>query len=404
MRPATPDRRPRDTATMPRISAKAERFTESVIREMNRLAVAAGAVSLSQGFPDFPAPPELKQAAADALFADMNQYAITWGAKPLRDAIAAKTARTYPGWEIDPETQVTVTCGATEGMIAAMLAVLDPGDEILVFEPFYENYGPDAILTGATARYVTLHEPDWHFEPDELRAAITPRTRGVVLNSPHNPTGKVFSRAELETIAALCQEYDLVAFTDEIYEHIVYDGEHIPLATLPGMAERTVAVNSVSKTYSVTGWRVGWVIASPELSAGIRKTHDFLTVGAAAPLQQAAAVALTFPEGYYDELRAEYRERRDTLLPALTSAGFRVYEPSGAYYVMTDIAELTDEDDVTFARRLIADPGVAGVPGSSFYSRPELGRTKVRFAFPKRVETLEAAAQRLARLSIPTSA
>jgi aspartate/methionine/tyrosine aminotransferase len=385
---------------MPRISAKAERFTESVIREMNRLAVNAGAVSLSQGFPDFPAPPELKQAAADALFADINQYAITWGAKPLRDAIAAKTARTYPGWEVDPETQVTVTCGATEGMIAAMLAILDPGDEIIVFEPFYENYGPDAILTGATARYVTLHEPDWHFDPDEIRAQITPRTRGLVLNSPHNPTGKVFDRAELETIAEICQEYDLVAFTDEIYEHIVYAGEHIPLATLPGMAERTVAVNSVSKTYSVTGWRVGWVIASPELTSGVRKTHDFLTVGAAAPLQQAAAVALTFPGGYYDELAAEYRERRDTLLPALESAGFRIYQPDGAYYVMTDISGLTEEDDVTFARRLIADPGVAGVPGSSFYSQPELGRTKVRFAFPKRLETLQAAADRLARLAV----
>jgi aspartate/methionine/tyrosine aminotransferase len=385
---------------MPRISAKAERFTESVIREMNRLAVAAGAVSLSQGFPDFPAPPELKQAASDALFADVNQYAITWGAKPLRDAIATKTARTYPGWEIDPETQVTVTCGATEGMIAAMLAILDPGDELIVFEPFYENYGPDAILTGATARYVTLHEPDWYFDPDELRAQITPRTRGLVLNSPHNPTGKVFDRAELETIADICQEYDLVAFTDEIYEHIVYAGEHIPLATLPGMAERTVAVNSVSKTYSVTGWRVGWVIASPELTGGIRKTHDFLTVGAAAPLQQAAAVALSFPDGYYGELAAEYRERRDTLLPALESAGFRIYQPDGAYYVMTDISGLTEDDDITFARRLIADPGVAGVPGSSFYSRPELGRTKVRFAFPKRLETLQAAADRLARLAV----
>jgi aspartate/methionine/tyrosine aminotransferase len=385
---------------MPRISAKAERFTESVIREMNRLAVAAGAVSLSQGFPDFPAPPELKEAASAALFADINQYAITWGAKPLRDAIAAKTARTYPGWVVDPETQITVTCGATEGMIASMLAILDPGDEIVVFEPFYENYGPDAILTGATARYVTLHEPDWHFDPDELRAAITPRTRGLVVNSPHNPTGKIFTREELETIALLCQDYDLVAFTDEIYEHIVYAGEHIPLATLPGMAERTVAVNSVSKTYSVTGWRVGWVIASPDLTAGIRKTHDFLTVGAAAPLQQAAAVALTFPDGYYDELAAEYRERRDALLPALVAAGFRVYSPDGAYYVMTDISGLTDEDDVAFARRLIADPGVAGVPGSSFYSRPELGRTKVRFAFPKRLETLQAAADRLARLAV----
>ena len=379
---------------------KAERFTESVIREMNRLAVAAGAVSLSQGFPDFPAPIELKQAAADALFADINQYAITWGAKPLRDAIAAKMAGTYPGWDVDPESQITVTCGATEGMIAAMLAVLDPGDDVIVFEPFYENYGPDAILTGASTSYVTLHEPDWAFDPDELRRAITPRTRGLVLNSPHNPTGKVFTRDELQTIADVCIEHDLVAFTDEIYEHIVYEGEHVPVATLPGMAERTIAVNSVSKTYSVTGWRVGWVVASPELTAGIRKTHDFLTVGAAAPLQQAAAVALTFAESYYEELAKGYRERRDTLLPALVAAGFRVYAPRGAYYVMTDIAGLTDEDDVSFARRLIADPGVAGVPGSSFYSRPELGRTKIRFAFPKRLETLGAAADRLSRLAM----
>ncbi len=385
---------------MPRISEKADRFTESVIREMNRLAVTAGAVSLSQGFPDFAAPLELKQAAADALFADVNQYAITWGAKPLRDAIAAKTARTYPGWDVDPETQVTVTCGATEGMIAAMLAVLDPGDNLLVFEPFYENYGPDAILTGATPTYITLREPDWQFDPDELRAAVTPRTRGIVVNTPHNPTGKVFTRDELQVIADLCIEHDLVAFTDDIYEHIVYEGGHIPLATLPGMAERTVAINSVSKTYSVTGWRVGWVISSPALTAGIRKTHDFLTVGAAAPLQQAVTVALNFPDDYYDTLLGQYRERRDTLLPALAGAGFRVHPPGGAYYVMTDIADLTDEDDVTFVRRLIADPGVAGVPGSSFYSRPELGRTKVRFAFPKRLETLAAAAERLSRLAV----
>jgi aspartate/methionine/tyrosine aminotransferase len=387
---------------MPRISARAERFTESVIREMNRLAVAAGAVSLAQGFPDFPCPPELKEAAAAALHADINQYAITWGAKPLRDAIAAKTARHYPGWDVDPETQVTVTCGATEGMIASMLAILDPGDEVVVFEPFYENYGPDSILTGSTPRYVTLHEPDWSIDPDELRRAVTKRTRGIVVNSPHNPTGKVFDRTELELIAGLCREHDLVAFTDEIYEHILYAGEHIPLATLPGMAERTVAVNSMSKTYSVTGWRVGWVIASPELSAGIRKTHDFLTVGAAAPLQQAGAVALAFPDAYDTKLAEDYRVRRDTLLPSLEAAGFGIFKPDGAYYVMTDISPLTRDDDVTFARRLILDPGVATVPGSSFYSRPELGRTKVRFAFPKKLETLRAAADRLASLAPAT--
>jgi aspartate/methionine/tyrosine aminotransferase len=384
---------------MPTISRKAAGFTESVIREMSRLATAHGAVNLGQGFPDFACPPELKDAAVEALHADLNQYAVTWGAKPLRDAIAAKTARWYPDWVVDPETEVTVTCGATEGMIAAFLAILDPGDEVIVFEPFYENYGPDAILSGAVPRYVTLREPDWSFDPDELRAAVTPRTRGLVLNSPHNPTGKVFDRAELETIAAVCREFDLVAFTDEIYEHIVYTGEHVPLATLPGMRERTVAVNSASKTYSVTGWRVGWVIAPPDLTAGVRKTHDFLTVGAAAPLQYAAAVALAMPDDYYEALARDYRRRRDTLLPSLEAAGFRVFAPDGAYYVMTDIAAVTDEDDVTFARRLVREPGVAGVPGSSFYSRPELGRTKLRFAFPKREETLAAAAERLLTLA-----
>jgi aminotransferase len=386
---------------MGRISAKAESFTESVIREMNRLAVESGAVSLAQGFPDFAAPQELKEAAAAALFADVNQYAITWGATPLRQAIAAKTARRYPGWAPDPATDVTVVCGATEGMMAAMLGLLDPGDEVVVFEPFYENYGPDAILSGAIPRYVTLHEPDWSIDPDELRAAVSPRTRGIVINSPHNPTGKVFSRDELELVASICLENDLLAFTDDIYEHIVYAGEHIPLATIPGMADRTVAINSMSKTYSVTGWRVGWVIAAADLSVGVRRVHDFLTVGAAAPLQEAAVVALGFPDAYYERLAAEYRERRDTLLPALAEAGFRLHEPDGAYYVMTDISGLTSDDDVTFARRLIREPGVAAVPGSSFFSRPELGRTKLRFAFPKRLETLRAASERLARLATP---
>ena len=384
------------------ISRKAESFTESVIREMNRVAVMHGAVSLAQGFPDFSCPPELKRAVAEAVDADINQYAITWGSKPLRDAIAESTPRHFPGFgEIDPETQVTVTCGATEAMIAAMLGLLDPGDEVVIFEPYYENYGPDAILSGAVPRYVTLHEPDWSIDPDELRRAFGPKTRGLVLNSPHNPTGKVFSRQELELIASLCVEYDVIAFTDDIYEHLVYEGEHIPLATLPGMAERTVSIHSMSKTYSVTGWRIGWTIASPELSVGIRRVHDFLTVGAAAPLQQAAVTALCFPDTYYGELVDGYRQRRDVLVPALKAAGFRVHEPSGAYYVMTDIRDLAErgESDVTFAHRLIREPGVAAVPGSSFFSRPELGRTKLRFAFPKRIETLEAAAERLATLA-----
>jgi aminotransferase len=385
---------------MRRISARAASFTESVIREMNRLAIEANAISLAQGYPDFPAAAEIKEAAARAIAADINQYAITWGSKTFRDAIATATARFYPGWVVDPETMVTVVCGATEGMVAAMLGLLDPGDEAIIFEPFYENYAPDAIISGAVPRYVALRPPDWHFDPDELRAALSPRTRAIVLNSPHNPTGKVFGRNELELLAGFCQEHDLLAFTDDIYEHILYEGEHIPLATIAGMADRTVSINSMSKTFSVTGWRVGWAIASPTLTVGIRRVHDFLTVGAAAPLQEAGVVALSLPDGFFRELAAEYRERRDTLLPALEAAGFRLQRPAGAYYVMTEIDALTDEDDATFARRLIAEVGVAGVPGSSFYSHPELGRHQIRFAFPKRLETLRQAADRLARLAV----
>ena len=381
-----------------RVSGRAASFTESVIREMTRHAAIHDAVNLAQGFPDFPCPPELKEAAKAAIDGDVNQYAITWGARDFREAIAAKTARFHPGWHVNPETELTVTCGATEGMIAAMLALVDPGEEVIVFEPFYENYGPDAILSGAIPRYVTLHEPDWRIDEGELRAAFGPRTRAIILNSPHNPTGKVFSRAELDLIAALAQEHDALVLTDDIYEHIVYDGEHIPMSTLPGMAERTVAVNSLSKTYSVTGWRVGWVVAPAPLTSAIRKVHDFLTVGAAAPLQAAGTVALGLPDAYYAALADDYRRRRDLLIPSLEAAGLRPFVPDGAYYVMVEIGDVTDEDDVTFARRLTADPGVASVPGSSFYSRPELGRTKVRFAFPKRDETLAEAARRLRRI------
>jgi aminotransferase len=381
-----------------RISTKAARFTESVIREMTRQANAHGAVNLSQGFPDFPAPGAVKQAASDAIFADINQYAITWGAKRFRDAIAAKSAWAL-GLEVDPEREITVTCGSTEGMIATMLAIIDPGDEVVIFEPFYENYGPDVILSGATPRYVPLRPPDWRFDPDEMRAAFSEKTKAIILCNPGNPTGNVFTREQLATIADLCQEFDAVAVTDEIYEHILYDGaEHVAIASLPGMRERTVTVNSLSKTYSVTGWRVGYVIAPPDLTSAIRKVHDFLTVGAAAPLQEAGAIALGFSRDYYIELAADYERRRDMLLPVLEEAGFRCYEPRGAYYVMTDVEQFGFEDDVAFASYLVKEIGVAVVPGSSFYSRPELGRTQVRFCFCKRDETLEAAAARLAKI------
>jgi aminotransferase len=382
----------------PRVSVKASSFTESVIREMTRLAIAHDAINLAQGFPDFACPPELKDAAKAAIENDVNQYAITWGAQGFREAIAAKFERTY-GVAVDPNRQVCVTCGSTEAMIAASLAVIDPGDEVVVFEPFYENYGPDAILSGATPRYVTLHEPDWTFDPDELAAAFGERTRAIILNTPNNPTGKVFTRPELEAIAELCQRWDVIAFTDEIYEHLTYDGrEHLPPATIPGMEDRTVTINALSKTYSVTGWRVGWTIASPELTDGIRKVHDFLTVGAAAPLQEAGTVAMGLPGEYYESLRADYLERRDLMVGLLEDAGFKTYLPYGAYYVMTDIEGLGLGDDVAAARRLTEEIGVASVPGSSFYSRPELGRTKLRFSFCKRLETLRAAGERLSRV------
>ena len=381
-----------------RPSARASSFTESVIREMTRLALEYDAINLAQGFPDFPAPEELKQAAIEAIRADINQYAITWGARAFREAIAEKV-HWYLGLEVDPEREITVTCGSTEAMIASMMAVVDPGDEVIIFEPFYENYGPDAILTEARPRYVPLYPPDWRFDPDELRAAFTPRTKAIVINTPNNPTGKVFTREELELIAALCQEWDAIAITDEIYEHILYDGaEHIAIATLPGMRERTITINGLSKTYSVTGWRIGYAIAPPEITAAIRKVHDFLTVGAAAPLQEAGAVALRLPRSYYERLAAEYAARRDRLLRALEEAGFGVYKPRGAYYIMTDISRFGFEDDVAFAHYLVREIGVAVVPGSSFYENPEKGRQQVRFCFCKTEATLDAAAERLLRL------
>jgi len=386
-----------------RISKKAEQFTESVIRDMTRQAIQHGAVNLAQGFPDFSAPEILKTAAQQAVAADVNQYAITWGAQKLRSAIAAKFAHHY-GLELDPEREITVCCGSTEAMIATLLALVDPEEEVIVFEPFYENYGPDAILSGATPRFVTLYPPasedgEWTLDPAELRAAFNARTRAIIVNTPHNPTGKVFSRDELELIRDLCVEFDVLAITDEIYEHILYDGaQHIPLATIDGMRERTVTINSLSKSYSVTGWRVGWAIAPPAITAAIRKVHDFLTVGAAAPLQAAGAVALALPDDYYAELSASYLKKRDLLLHALRGAGFIAYKPRGAYYIMTNIAAFGAENDRVFARSLVEKIKVATVPGSSFFRDPKLGAQLVRFAFCKQASTLEQAIDHLAAL------
>jgi aspartate/methionine/tyrosine aminotransferase len=378
-----------------RVSQKSVRFTESVIREMTRLAQRHGAVNLSQGFPDFPAPGALKVEATRAVMADVNQYAITWGAKRLRDALVAKQ-RHFTGLSFDAEREVVVCCGATECMAAVMLALVDPGDEVVIFEPYYENYGPDAILSGAVPRFVRLREPDWSFDPAELAAAFNDRTRLIVVNTPNNPTGKVFSRAELELIAELCRKWNVIAVTDEIYEHIVYDGAlHVPLATLDGMRERTVTVSGLSKTYSVTGWRIGWCLAPPDLTNAIRKVHDFLTVGAPAPLQEAAAVALELPDEYYVKLAASYHERREFLVPILEAAGFRAFTPRGAYYVMTDISGFSFPDDVSFARWLVEEGGLAAVPGSSFYSDPAAGSQRLRFHFARKRETLEAAAEKL---------
>jgi aminotransferase len=391
-----------ETAKRSRVSEKAGRFTESVIREMTREALKHGAVNLSQGFPDFPAPEEIKRAAADAIADDVNQYAITWGAKDFREAIAEKT-KWYLGLDVDPEAEITVTCGSTEGMIAAMMACVDPGEEVVLFDPYYENYAPDAILSDAKPRFVPLRAPEWTFDRDELRAAFNPRTKAVILCNPNNPTGKVFTREEMEFIAGLCREFDALCFTDEIYEHIIYpradrEVSHISMAQLPGMRERTVVVNSMSKTYSVTGWRVGYCIAPPDITSGIRKVHDFLTVGAAAPLQRAGAYALRLPHSYYDELQRDYERRRDLLVPVLEDAGFKVFRPDGAYYIMADISAFGFRDDVEFTRFLVREIGVAVVPGSSFYSRPELGSQQVRFCFCKKDETLNAAAERLQKL------
>jgi len=397
--------------TKNRISKKADSFTESVIREMTREAMKYGAVNLGQGFPDFAAPEDIKQKAMEAIASDHNQYAITWGVKSFRDAIVEKT-KWFLDLDIDAETEITVTCGSTEGMIAGMMATVDAGEEVIVFEPFYENYAPDAILSDAKPVYVPLYkgENDWYFERDELRAAFNEKTKAIIICNPNNPTGKVFTRKELEFVAGLCREFDALCFTDEIYEHIIYDQvsssnvaaqpttSHICMAQLDGMRERTIVVNSLSKTFSVTGWRVGYCIAPPDITNAIRKVHDFLTVGAANPLQHAGTYALSLPESYYSDLRKEYQKKRDFIVPVLRDAGFVCDSPEGAYYVMSDISDFGFKDDIEFTKYLIREIGVAVVPGSSFYHDKNLGRSQVRFCFCKKDETLEAAAERLQKL------
>jgi aminotransferase len=369
---------------------------------MTRVVMQHGGVNLAQGMPNFRPPPALIEAAHRALEGDFHQYAVTWGAPNLRRAIAAKYRKFY-GMEVDSEEHVTVCCGATETMLATLLAVLNPGDEVIVFEPFYENYGPGCIISGAVPVWVPLEPPAFNFDPARLARAVTPRTRAIIFNSPNNPSGKVFSRAELQAIADLCLEHDLLAITDEIYEHIVYDGlGHTPIATLPGMAARTITISGISKSYSVTGWRIGWAVAPPALAVGIRRAHDFITVGAPAPLQEAAVTALTLPDAYYVELREKYQARRDLLFGYVERAGFVAWKPRGAYYILTDAAHfikaLRLEDDTAFAMWLVKEVGVATVPGSSFYAHPELGRTKIRFCFPKTDDMLREAGERLQKL------
>lgn len=378
------------------------RFTESVIRMMTRICNQYNGINLAQGFPDWDVPEAIKEAAIKAIRDGINQYAVTWGAPGLRQAIAAKV-QAYNHIPCDPDAQVTVTCGATEAMIATLKALINPGDEVVIFAPFYENYGPDSLLSGATPRYVTLRAPEWSFDPAELRAAFGPRTKAVILNTPHNPSGKVFSLAELELIAGLCQEFRCYCVSDEIYEHILYDGaRHVSPASLPGMEGLGITINSVSKTYSATGWRVGWVITPPEVTGAVRKVHDFLTVGAPAPLQEAAAMALTLGDDYYAGLAAAYQHARDLLLASLDQAGLKPYQPAGAYYIMTEVEHLLKRlgcaDDMELAVRLIELTGVASVPGSSFYADPALGRNQLRFCFCKRDETLARAAEGLAKL------
>ncbi len=377
-------------------------FTESVIREMTRVARNhPGTINLAQGFPDFAAPESIKQAAIDAINADINQYAITWGSQTLREAIARKV-HDYNHIEADPMRNITVCCGSTEAMMSTMKAIINPGDEVVIFEPFYENYGPDCLLSGATPSYVRLVAPDWHIDPEQLKQAFYTNTKAVIINTPNNPTGKNYSDSDLRLIADLCMDYDAIAVTDEIYEHILYDGHaHCSIASLPGMADRAVTINSVSKTYSLTGWRVGWAVASEKITQEIKKVHDFLTVGAAAPLQEAAAFALGLDGSYYTELARFYQNARDQLYGALLETPLQPIKPSGAYYIMCDCAEIMAtkglKTSLELAMFLVKEVGIATVPGSSFYSSGENGpgRFMTRFCFCKKPETLAQAAKLL---------
>ena len=380
-----------------RTAVRTHTFTESVIRDMTRVARRHGAINLAQGFPDFSAPQLLKDAACRAIQNDVNQYAITWGTPGLREALAAKYARWY-GLDVDVDREITVTCGATEAMAAVMLAAVDPGEEVVVLEPYYENYGPDAVLCDAAPVFVPLSLPDFRLDPQRLSDAVTERTRAIVVNTPNNPSGRVFDRNEMNAVAEICTRHDILAITDEIYEHIIYEGEHVALAKLPGMRERTVTISGLSKTFSVTGWRIGTIVAPPFLTSAIRKVHDFLTVGAPAPLQEACAAGIeSLGRDYYDGLARDYLRRRDILYRGLCDSGFRCRPPEGAYYIMADFSALSALDDRTFSTFLAREGGVAPVPGSSFYSRPEDGRKLVRFAFCKRAATLERAVDRLRR-------
>jgi aspartate/methionine/tyrosine aminotransferase len=386
-----------------RTATRTHGFTESVIREMTRVATEHDALNLAQGFPDFAAPEILKEAACAAIRADINQYAVTWGTPRFRRALAAKYQRFY-GMDVDEAREITVTCGATEANVAVLLATVNPGDEVIVIEPFYENYGPDAILCGARPIWIPV-DPSGALDLDRIAAAFNSRTRAIILNTPNNPTGRVYSRAELEAIAQLCIEHDALAVTDEIYEHILYEGEHVPMATIEGMRDRTITISGASKTFSVTGWRIGTIIAPPDITPAIRKVHDFLTVGAPAPLQEAVATALEqLGDDYYAALANGYRERRDVLYRGLIDAGFRCAPPQGAYYIMADFSALSGRDDADYARWLTRGgsvgehgSGVASVPGSSFFH--DGGRTLIRFAFCKRMETLIQAAGRLREIA-----